>query len=116
MERDPERGWRRNVRVPDRPNVWCGKVGVKLSDVEVGGVFGMRDPERGSFTTQRVIAVNRDNTLTVQETWTRRVRNVRVDELLKPDYLALPENPTHEVNSWGFVTPRCPDEFNHRYG
>ena len=108
--------WRRDVRVPDRRGVWHGKVGVKLSDVEIGGLYGMRDPERGNFTTQRVIAVNRDNTLTVQDKWTHQVRNVRVDVLLKPDYLSVSSNPTHEVNAWGFVTPRCRDEFNYRFG
>ena len=108
--------WRPEERVPDSHSVWVEKVVVKLSDVEIGGVFGMLDPESDSFTTQRVLAVNRDHTLTVQDTWTHRVRNVKVDVLVKPDYLALPENPTHEVNTWGFVTPRCPDEFNHRFG
>ena len=108
--------WRCGVCVPDCQGVWRQKVRVELSDVEIGGLYGMQDPERNNFTTQRDIAVNRDNTSTVQDKWTHQVRNVRVDVLLKPDYLSVSSNPTHEVNAWGYVTPRCRDVFNHRFG
>ena len=83
--------------------------------MEVGDLYGMLDPEWDSFTIERVIAVNRDKTLTVQSTWSYLVRNVKVDVLLKPDFYAVSSDCT-ELNRWaratGCATPLCKDEMN----
>ena len=66
------------------------------------------------FRIQQVIAINCDNTLTVEDKWSRQVRNVKVDVLLKPDYPSVPSDPTPVF--WGRAVPICKDEFNHCFG
>ena len=106
--------WGRDVCVVDRKGVWINKVKVDLSEVEVGDLYGMQDQEMDLFRIQRVIAINCDNTLTVQDNWSQQVRNVKVDVLLKPDYQSMPSNPT--LVFWGRALPLCKEEFNHRFG
>ena len=106
--------WNRDVRVVGRKGVWIKKVKVDLSEVEVGDLYGMQDQEMDLFRIQRVIAINCDNTLTVQDNWSRQVRNVKVDVLLKPDYPSVPSDPTPVF--WGRVLPLCKDKYNHCFG
>ena len=106
--------WRPPVAVVSRDGVWIQELKVDLEEVEVGDLYGMRDLELGLFRMQRVLAVNCNGTLTVQDTWSYRVRNVSVDVLLKPDFLSVPSNPTHI--HWGRPLPLCKDGFNSLYG
>lgn len=80
--------------------------------MEIGDLYGMVDPERDLFTIERVIVVNRDETLTVQNTWSYLVRTVKVDVLMKPDFHAVPSDPTLVYNPWGCPTPWCKDLMN----
>ena len=108
--------WRCDVCVADREGVWVQRVKVDLYKVEIRDLYGMQDPKIDLFRIQRVVAVNHDKMLTVQDTWSYQVRNVKVDVLLKPDYLSVSSNPTPEFNFWGRATPLCKDGFNHRFG
>ena len=60
--------WRHDVHYSDCRGVWVWRLKVELGEVEVGDLYGMVDPERGLFRIERVIAVNCDETLTVQNT------------------------------------------------
>ena len=95
-------------------DVWIKKLKVDLDEVEVGDLYGMHDLEMGLFRVQRVLAVNCNKTLTVQDKWSYQVRNVQVDVLLKPDYLLVPSDPTPIY--WGRPLPLCKDGFNNLYG
>ena len=86
--------WSCDVCVVDRRGVWIKEMKVALSEVEVGDLYDMQDQEMDLFRIQQVIAINCDNTLTVEDKWSRQVRNVKVGVLLKPDYPSVPSNPT----------------------
>ena len=106
--------WRRDAPVVDRRGVWIKAVKVALSEVEVGDLYGMQDQELDAFRILRVIAINPDDTLTVEDKWSHQVKSVKVDVLLRPDYPSVPTDPTPV--HWGRPVPRCKDEYNHRYG
>ena len=104
--------WHCDVRVPGQKGVWIEKAKVDLYEVEIGDLYGMQDLEMDLFRVQRVVVANHDKTLALQDTWSYQVKNVKVDVLLKPDYLSESSNSTPEVNLWGHTTPLCKDEFN----
>ena len=106
--------WNHDIRVVDRKGVWIKKVKVDLSEVEIGDLYGMQDTEMDVFQIQQVVAINCDNTLMMQDNWSRQVRNVKVDVLLKPDYLSVSSNLTPIF--WGRALPLCKEEFNHHFG
>ena len=106
--------WRPPAPVVSREGVWIRELKVDLEEVEVGDVYRMHDPESGSLSMQRVLAINGDKTLTVQDTWSYRVKNVRVDALVMPDYLSVSYDPV--PIHWGSPLPLCKDDFNSRHG
>ena len=61
--------WRPPVSVVSCDGVWIREMKVDLEEVEVGDLYCMQDLELGSFRMQRVLAVNCNDTLTVQDTW-----------------------------------------------
>ena len=106
--------WRHDDPVVERRGVWIKAVKVALSEVEVGDLYGMQDQEMDLFRIQRVIVINPDNTLTVEDKWSHQVKSVKVDVLLRPDYPSVPTDPTPVFG--GQVLPLCKDEYNHRFG
>ena len=106
--------WRPPVAVVSREGIWIQELKVDLEKVEVGDLYRMHDSELDSFRMQRVLAVNCNKTLTVQDTWSYQVKNVRVDALLEPDYLSVSYNPT--PIHWGRPLPLCKDEFISHHG
>ena len=106
--------WSPPVAVVSREGLWIQGMKVDLDEVEVGDLYGMQDPEMDLFRVQRVLAVNCDKTLTVQDKWSYHVRNIHMDVLLKPDYLSVPSDPT--PTHWGRPLPLCKDGFNNCYG
>ena len=106
--------WRREEPVIAPRGVWIRAVKVALDEVEVGDLYGMQDQELDAFRIQRVIAINPDYTLTVEDKWSHQVKSVKVDVLVRPDYSSVPTDPT--PLHWGRPVPLCKDDYNHRYG